>query len=158
MGLLHIVLLIAAGIAGGIIAAIVGGAAVVTFPALLAAGLPPVLATAANTTALTPSLLLAALYDRSQLPPFDGAFAGMVLASIIGALIGAALLVLTPERMFAALVPLLLGFATVLFAYPARSSPWWAARTAAAANSPSHSLAARQPVFLYAGAFAARKA
>ena len=42
MDLLHGVLLVAAGIAGGIIAAIVGGAAVITFPALLAAGLPPV--------------------------------------------------------------------------------------------------------------------
>ena len=43
MDLLHSVLLVAAGIAGGIIAAIVGGAAVITFPALLAAGLPPVM-------------------------------------------------------------------------------------------------------------------
>ena len=49
MDLLHGVLLVAAGIAGGIMAAIVGGAAVITFPALLAAGLPPVMATAANT-------------------------------------------------------------------------------------------------------------
>src|SRR5213594_1051689 len=106
MDLLHILLLVAAGIAGGIIAAIVGGAAVVTFPALLAAGLPPVLATAANTTALTPSLLLAALYDRSQLPPLDQEFIAMVLASVAGALIGAVLLMLTPARMFAALVPL----------------------------------------------------
>jgi uncharacterized membrane protein YfcA len=63
MDLLHGVLLVAAGIAGGIMAAIVGGAAVITFPALLAAGLPPVMATAANTAALTPGLFLAAIYD-----------------------------------------------------------------------------------------------
>ena len=101
------------------------------------------------------SLLLAALYDRSQLPPFDGAFAGMVLASIIGALIGAALLVLTPERMFAALVPLLLGFATVLFAYAGRISTWLAARAAGAGKWPSHSLAALLPVSIYGGYFGA---
>jgi uncharacterized protein len=119
MDLLHGVLLVAAGIAGGIIAAIVGGAAVITFPALLAAGLPPVMATAANTAALTPGLFLAAIYDRSQLPPFDRSFVAVALASIVGALIGAMLLLLTPERVFSALVPVLLGFATVLFAYAA---------------------------------------
>ena len=98
-------------------AAIVGGAAVITFPALLAAGLPPVMATAANTVALTPGLFLAADLDRSQLPPFDRSFVAVALASIVGAVIGAVLLVLTPERVFSGLVPLLLGFATVLFAY-----------------------------------------
>ena len=62
MDLLHVALLVAAGVAGGCMAAIVGGAAVITFPALLAAGLPPVMATAANTVALTPGLFLAAIY------------------------------------------------------------------------------------------------
>src|SRR4030088_3575561 len=110
MDLLHGVLLVAAGIAGGIIAAIVGGAAVITFPALLAAGLPPVMATAANTTALMPGLFLAAIYDRSQLPPFDRSFVAVALASIVGALIGAVLLLLlTPERVFSGVVPSLLG-------------------------------------------------
>ena len=131
----HGALLVAAGIAGGIIAAIVGGAAVIIFPALLAAGLPPVMATAANTAALTPGLFLAAIYDRSQLPPFDRSFVAVALASIVGALIGAVLLLLTPERMFAALVPLLLGFATVLFAYAGRISTWLAARAATRGNA-----------------------
>ena len=71
-----------------------------------------------STTALTPSLLLAALYDRAQLPPLDRSFLGDGASSRSRAgSLGAALLLLTPERMFAALVPLLLGFATVLFAY-----------------------------------------
>ena len=96
MDLLHGALLVAAGIAGGCMAAIVGGAAVITFPALLAAGLPPVMATAANTVALTPGLFLAAIYDRSQLPPFDRSFVAVALASVVGALIGAMLLLLTP--------------------------------------------------------------
>src|SRR5215831_14873195 len=100
MDLLHILVLIAAGIVGGVIAAVVGGAAIVTFPALLAAGLPPVTAMVANTAALTPSLVLAAIYDRSQLPPFDRNFVQMVVASVLGALVGAVLLVLTPEKMF----------------------------------------------------------
>jgi uncharacterized membrane protein YfcA len=157
MDLLHGVLLVGAGIAGGIIAAIVGGAAVITFPALLAAGLPPVMATATNTAALTPGLFLAAIYDRSQLPPFDRSLAAVALASIAGALIGAALLLLTPERVFSVLVPLLLGFATVLFAYAGRISAWLAARAASRGNVRrfTHSPAVVLPVSIYGGYFGA---
>ena len=157
MDLLHGVLLVAAGVVGGIIAALAGGAAVITFPALLAAGLPPVVATASNTTALVPGLFLAAIYDRSQLPPFDRSFIAMALAAVAGSLVGAALLVLTPERMFSALVPLLLGFATVLFAYAGRISGWLAARTAAGGKTrrPIHSVAAMLPVSIYGGYFGA---
>jgi uncharacterized protein len=156
MDILHSVLLVGAGIAGGVIAAIVGGAAVITFPALLAAGLPPVMATAGNTVALTPALFLAAIYDRSQLPPFDRSFLVIVIASIAGALIGASLLLLTPERLFAALVPLLLGFATVLFAYAGRISAWLSKRAARANKRFSaHSLAAVLPVSIYGGYFGA---
>jgi uncharacterized membrane protein YfcA len=156
MDLLHSVLLVVAGIAGGVMAAIVGGAAVITFPALLAAGLPPVMATAGNTVALTPGLFLAAIYDRSQLPPFDRSFVAMALASIAGALIGASLLLLTPERVFSALVPLLLGFATVLFAYAGRISAWLAERAAQGGKRFSaHSLAAVLPVSIYGGYFGA---
>ena len=137
-------------------AAIVGGAAVITFPALLAAGLPPVMATAGNTVALTPGLFLAAIYDRSQLPPFDRSFVAMALASIAGALIGASLLLLTPERVFSTLVPLLLGFATVLFAYAGRISAWLAERAAHGGKRFSaHSLAAVLPVSIYGGYFGA---
>jgi uncharacterized membrane protein YfcA len=153
MDLLHGALLVAAGIAGGCMAAIVGGAAVITFPALLAAGLPPVMATAANTVALTPGLFLAAIYDRSQLPPFDRSFVAVALASIAGAVIGAVLLVLTPERVFSALVPLLLGFATVLFAYAGRISTWLATR--GDARRFTHSPAVVLPVSVYGGYFGA---
>jgi uncharacterized protein len=155
MDFAHIVLLVGAGIAGGVIAAIVGGAAIVTFPALLAAGLPPVMATAANTTALTPGLLLAAVYDRAQLPPLDRSFMAMVLASISGALIGAALLLLTPERIFGFLVPLLLAFATALFAFAGRISTWLAARTAGRERRWTSSLGALLPVSIYGGYFGA---
>ena len=75
-----------------------------------------------------PATMLAALTDRSQLPPFDRAFIGLIVASIVGAGLGAALLVLTPERLFAQIVPLLLGFATLLFAYSERISAWLRAR------------------------------
>jgi uncharacterized membrane protein YfcA len=73
-------LLCAAGFAGGIISTLAGGAALVTFPTLLAVGLPPVTATATNLAALVPSSFLAAYSDRTQLPCFDRSFVGLVLA------------------------------------------------------------------------------
>lgn len=112
----------AAGLAGGALSALVGGAGLITFPALLAAGLSPLAATAANMVALAPSNFIAALSDRAQLPRLDRAFVGLVFASVAGAAIGAALLLVTPERMFEIFVPLLLGFATLMVAYEGASA------------------------------------
>ena len=74
--------------------------------------------------ALVPGNFLAVLYDRAQLPPLGRSFVGLVAASLAGAVAGGVLLLFTPERVFAALVPLLLGFATVLFAFAGRISGW----------------------------------
>ena len=51
-----------------------------------------------------------------------------MLASVLGALLGAVLLLATPERLFEFLIPLLLGFATVLFAFAGRITAWLRAR------------------------------
>ena len=85
MGLHTVLLLFAAGVAGGMLTALVGGAAIVTYPALIAAGIPPLPATTCNLTAAVPGAFLAALSDRKQLPPFDRDFVGMCLASMLGA-------------------------------------------------------------------------
>ncbi|MBI3434618.1 MAG: sulfite exporter TauE/SafE family protein [Proteobacteria bacterium] len=130
-----LVLLVAAGIAGGMLSALAGGAAIFTFPALIAAGLGPTFAAAANMIALTPSNFLAALADRSQLPRLDRSFALLIGASTAGAALGAVLLMATPQRVFAWLVPLLLGFATILFAFAARISAWVRRRAAAAGRT-----------------------
>src|SRR6476646_5412956 len=124
MDILTIAFLAGVGVIAGIIAAIVGGAAVVIYPALIATGVPPHLAAVSNLASVMPGTMLAALSDRSQLPPFDRAFVSLIFASIIGAGIGAVCLVLTPERVFAQIVPLLLGFATLLFAYSERIRRW----------------------------------
>src|SRR5712671_3865765 len=160
MDLLHILLLLVAGIVGGALSALAGGAAIITFPVLLATGISPVLATTSNMVALAPGNLVAALYDRSQLPPLGRSFAAMVVASILGALIGASLLLLTPERVFAALVPLLLGFATVLFAYAGRISAWLRARAQARGGETgphrwSGTIGWLLPVSVYGGYFGA---
>jgi uncharacterized membrane protein YfcA len=155
---LHALLLLLAGVAGGAISSLVGGAAIVTYPALLAAGLPPVTATVCNLVALSPGNLLAAIYDRTRLPPLNRAFIGLVLASLIGALAGAVVLLHTPERLFAILVPVLLGFATVLFAYAGRISKFLRAHAGDKDKSQhrwEHSIGVILPVSFYGGYFGA---
>jgi uncharacterized membrane protein YfcA len=151
-------ILVVAGICSGIMASIVGGAAVIVYPVLIAIGLSPQTAAISNITALVPGILLAAYADRSQLPPFNRAFVGLVVASIVGAGAGASLLLLTPDRLFSVLVPLLLGFATLLFAFSERVSTWLKAR----AKNRGHditfnvtSLKMLLPVSFYGGYFGA---
>lgn len=159
MDALYILVLLLAGVAGGVISTLAGGAAIITFPALLATGISPVLATATNMVALAPGNLLAVLYDRAQLPPLGRSFVGLMAASTTGALAGALLLLLTPERLFATLIPLLLGFATVLFAYAGRISAWLRARALARGEAGQGSwrtiIAWLLPVSVYNGYFGA---
>jgi uncharacterized membrane protein YfcA len=159
MDLSTILLLFVSGLGGGIMAAIVGGASVITFPVLLATGLPPVVATASNLIAVSPGNFFAALADRSQLPPFDRAFVGLIAASVLGAFVGAGLLLATPARMFEVLIPLLLGFATVLFAYAGRIVEALRARARARGGGEPRmsvtSLPMLVPVSVYGGYFGA---
>ncbi len=158
MDLITTAFLAGAGVVAGVIATIVGGAAVVIYPALIATGVPPQLAAVSNLASVMPATMLAALSDRSQLPPFDRAFVGLIIASIVGAALGAALLVLTPERMFAQIVPLLLGFATLLFAYSERISRWLRARAEGRGHSIAFNYASLKvilPVSFYGGYFGA---
>jgi uncharacterized membrane protein YfcA len=158
MDLPTILILVATGVGVGIMAAIVGGAAVIAYPVLIATGLTPQVAAISNITALVPGIILAALSDRSQLPPFNRAFVGMVIASIIGAALGAVLLLLTPDRVFSVLVPLLLGFATLLFAFAGRISTWLRSRAAQRGHEITFSLTSLKmllPVSFYGGYFGA---
>jgi uncharacterized membrane protein YfcA len=137
---------------------LVGVGVVVVYPALIASGLSPQLASVSNLIALMPATMLAALSDRSQLPPFNRAFLGLIVASVSGAGVGAMLLLLTPQRMFAVLVPLLLAFATVLFAFAERISAAIRARAAGRGHELSFNVASLKlllPVSFYGGYFGA---
>lgn len=158
MDLFTTAFLVGTGIVAGVIAAIVGGAAVVILPALIATGVSPQLAAICNVASVMPGTMLAALADRTQLPPFDRAFAALIVFSIIGAGIGAAMLVVTPAQMFAQIVPLLLAFATFLFAYSEPISRWIRARAAQRGHAMTFDLASLKvilPVSFYGGYFGA---
>jgi uncharacterized membrane protein YfcA len=117
-------MLFGAGLAGGIVTAIVGGASLITFPALLAAGLPPIVANASNTVAMTPGNFMGGLADLERRPRWDRSFLGLLVVCVGGSAAGAVLLLMTPEKAFTAGVPLLIGFATLLFAQSGRISRW----------------------------------
>ena len=116
------------------------------------------IASCSNLVALVPGNLFSFYYDRTQLPPLGRSFGWLVASSLLGALAGATLLMVTPERVFAALVPLLLGFATVLFAYAGRISAWLRARGQARGDNPHNwgtMVAWLLPVSIYGGYFGA---
>ncbi len=101
-------LFVAAGVVGGMVNAAAGGAKLFVFPMLLATGLPPVVANATSTVALWPAQLPAAWVYRKELDAGAGAFLRRVAPALVGALAGALLLVVLPQRVFMAVVPALL--------------------------------------------------
>ncbi|GJD74687.1 sulfite exporter TauE/SafE family protein [Methylobacterium goesingense] len=110
-------LLIAAGVAGGVINAVAGGATLITFPVMLQVGLPPVIANASNAVAVMPGHLIAALADPGRWPPLNARLAWLAAASLFGGMSGALLLLWLPESLFTGPVPILIAFATLLFAF-----------------------------------------
>jgi len=143
------------GLGGGVVTAIVGGASLITFPALLAIGLPAIVANASNTVALTPGSLVAGLADLERMPRWDRGCIALATISVTGSAAGAALLLATPEKAFIAAVPLLIGFATLLFALSGRIRLWIMSRTASPAGSTGWSTLLFAPVAVYGGYFGA---
>mgnify|MGYP001151772200 CR=1 FL=1 len=117
-------LLFSAGIVGGIINAVAGGATLVTFPIMLFAGLPPVLANATNAVAIAPGHWLAAVADRHKMPPLDRYLVGSMLTAFCSAMVGAGLLLVLPGEAFMLPVPTLICFATALFAAAPMIGRW----------------------------------
>ena len=156
MDILTFVLLVGAGLIAGVTASVVGGAAVILYPAAVAAGLPPQAAAVTVLVSLMPGIFLAAMADRSQLPPFNRDFISLIVISISGAALGGACLLLTPTRVFTAIVPLLLGFATVIFAYSGKISGYMRKRAAHRGHEIKFNLASLKvllPVSFYGGYF-----
>jgi uncharacterized protein len=150
-----IVLLLTAGVAGGLINALAGGATLITFPAMLAAGLPAVAANASNAVAISPGHLIAALADRAKLPPPTFRTFSFAIVSLLGGAIGAVVLLLLPERLFVLPVPALIAFATLLFAFAPQIQAWTAQHRNADQPSTGSSGAAVALACIYGGFFGA---
>jgi hypothetical protein len=104
----------AAGLAAGGINAVVGSGTLVTFPVLLAVGLPPVTATVTNSVGLVTGNLAGAIGYRRELTGLRPLLLRLLPASVLGALTGAFLLLHLPASAFERVVPVLVGVAVVL--------------------------------------------
>lgn len=105
-----------AGFVAGGINAVVGSGTLVTFPVLLAVGLPPVTATVSNSLGLVAGSLTGAIGYRRELAGQRGLLLRLLPASVLGALTGAFLLLHLPASSFEAIVPVLIVLAVVLVA------------------------------------------
>ncbi len=105
-----------AAVAGGAVNALAGGGTLITFPALIAAGLPPLAANVTNTVAMAPGYLGASIAQRSDLASEQPWLARALPPAVVGGAAGAALLLLTGERAFAAATPYLILLAAALLA------------------------------------------
>ncbi|MGY1807848.1 sulfite exporter TauE/SafE family protein [Blastococcus sp. SYSU D00669] len=114
----------AAGLAAGSINAVVGSGTLVTFPVLLAVGLPPVVATVSNSLGLVPGNLTGAIGYRRELAGQRPLVLRLFPASVLGAVTGAFLLLHLPAEAFEAVVPALVGLAVVLVAVQPLLQRW----------------------------------
>lgn len=105
-----------AALVAGMINSVAGGGTLVSFPTLVWVGLDPVIANATSTFSLWPGSLGGMLGFRRELGQSRRWMLVLGAPSVIGGLVGAALLLRTPSRTFSAIVPYLILFATVLFA------------------------------------------
>jgi uncharacterized membrane protein YfcA len=117
-------LLAGAAFLAGVMNALAGGGTFITFPALVFTGVPSVIANASNAVALVPASFASAWAYRRDFQNVENlSFKSMVVVSLIGGVIGAILLVSTPETTFDALVPWLLLAATLVFAFGPKFIP-----------------------------------
>ncbi len=122
MNLHGLLFLALAGLLGGGMNALAGGGSFATLPAMIAAGLPPVIANASSTVALWPGGLAGAWTYRAGLRPICGVAVAPALAvSFAGGLVGAVLLLVLPAHSFDVVLPWLLLLATVTLAFGRRA-------------------------------------
>jgi uncharacterized membrane protein YfcA len=158
MSVTELVLAALAAVGAGAVNALAGGGTLVSFPVLLALGVPPIAANVTNAVALCPGYFGATLAQRHNLAAQRSRLWLLIPAAIAGGLAGAMILLRTGERTFTALVPWMILIASALLAVQGRVRAFVAHRL----NHPSaarHSwLATVVPVVaaaLYGGFFSA---
>lgn len=114
MTALDLALLAVAGVGSGIIGSTAGLASLVSFPALLAFGLPPVAANVTNTVALIGSSIGSVSRSRGELRGQRAAIRAGLPVAVVGGAVGASLLLGTPSAAFQSVVPYLIALASLL--------------------------------------------
>ncbi len=122
--LIKMILVFLAATGAGMLNSVAGGGTLLTFPALIQAGLPPIVANATNAFALVPGGWSSIYGYREQLKTTSRRYFVLGIPSLIGGVTGAVLLRLTPPPTFELLVPLLIAFATILFMIQGTVQRW----------------------------------
>ena len=122
------VVVFVAGILAGGINTVVGSGTLITFPVLLAVGLPPVTANVSNTVGLFPGSFVGAYGYRQELTGQRNRAIALGAASVVGAIIGSILLLTLPAGAFNAVVPVLIVLALLLVIFGRRLNGWLSAR------------------------------
>lgn len=123
------VLLFAAGLLGGMINSLAGGGSFVIFPALLFAGVPPVLANASNTYACLPGYVSGAIGYWKHIAPHKGRLALYSTLGLVGGFLGAEALMRISDAQFSVIIPWLMAFAVTIYIFGQRINRFFAARS-----------------------------
>jgi uncharacterized membrane protein YfcA len=140
-----------AAFAAGAMNSVAGGGSFLSFPALVFAGVPPISANATNNAAMWVGTLGSARGYREEIREHRSLLRPVVIASVAGSLLGATLLLITPQALFEDLIPWLLLFATALFA----ANPLLVRRTGGPARHAAWQIVAQFGVAVYGGYFGA---
>jgi uncharacterized membrane protein YfcA len=123
------ILLLIAGLAGGALNSLAGGGSFIVFPALLAVGVPPVIANASNTYAALPGYASGAVGYWHAITKHKDRLALYSIVSVIFGWVGAELLLVVSDEQFSLVVPWLMLFAVLLFAFGNRLNAFVAAHS-----------------------------
>ena len=138
MSPLEAVLVALAGVAAGTINTVVGSGTLITFPTLLAYGIPPVTANVSNTIGLVPGSISGVIGYRAELAGQRRRLVRLASASLVGGVAGALLLLSLPSAAFDAIVPVLILLGCVLVVLGPRISKRVAARADARGGLAEH--------------------
>ena len=117
---LALVFLLVAGLFAGAVNAVAGGGSLLVFPALLAVGFPPLAANVTNSVAQWPGYVGQVLGNRRELGGQGRRILLTSIVAVLGAGVGAGLLLVLPGKVFDAVVPVLVILASVMMAI----GPW----------------------------------
>lgn len=140
MSLFEAAAILLAGVGAGTINTVVGSGTLITFPTLLAFGVPPVVANVSNNIGLVPGSVTGAIGYRRELAGQRSRVLRLASASLLGAVAGAVLLLVLPPGAFEAVVPALILLGVVLVVVQPRLSAW-VARRHAERGAPARDLA-----------------
>jgi uncharacterized protein len=144
----HLLSITLAGFGAGAINALVGSGTLITFPTLVALGYPPVTATMSNAVGLVAGSVSGTWGYRAELRGQWDRLRWQIPASLLGAVLGAFLLLHLPEKVFIRIVPVLLVLALVLVVVGPRIQSWARRRAEEAGRSPEDITPARMAVLV----------